>query len=236
MNTKQVVFWCTWLAAVVVAQTGHASFSGPYATSNWSLVNSNANGSIDISAAPNRVRVIGGNNQSVNPGLTEWRITVPAAVTIQFDWSYFTADDTSGPWDLAGWRKNGLSVELARNSSTNLSGHVSVDVVAGDTFAFWVRTSDNLVAPGELSITNFTTGPTAPAPLKFMCATISNQTVGVEFVTTPGRTYRIEGANQLPSTNWTQVGTNVTAVSDLTVVSVSITNSPRRFFRAVRLP
>jgi hypothetical protein len=236
MNMKQPILWCVAIMSLILAYAGHASFSGPYAVSNWSLFNSNANGFVDTTAAPARVGLTGGNNQSVQPGVTEWRINVPAAVTIQFDWSYATIDDTSGPWDRAGWRKNGQWVELVRNDSTTLNGRVSVNVEAGDTFAFWVRTEDNLVAPAELTITNFSTGPTPPAPLKFMCATISNQTVRVEFVTVPGRTYRVEGANQLPSVNWVQVGSNVTATASLTVVPVTTTNSPQRFFRAVQLP
>jgi hypothetical protein len=233
MNIKQAFGMGVGLAMVLgAACPARAAFSGPFALSNWTLINSNANGSIDLSAAPDGIRVTGGNNGSVYAGLTEWTMTVPAATTIQFDWIYATDDDTSGPWDRAGWRRNGVFTELARNDSTNLHGRVTANVSAGDTLSFWVKTEDNLVAPGKLSITNFTFSSIP----RFVSASLNGETVSVQFETIPGKTYCIMGASEVFASDWVQVGATVTAVSALTTVVVGPNTSPRKFFRAALLP
>lgn len=213
--------------------SGQAAFTGPYATNNWWLVNSNANGTIDLSNAPAKVVLTGGDNQSYLPGYTEWRVAVTNAALLQFDWSYSTLDDNSVPFDRAGWRLNNLTNELARNDSTNLTGSVSVSVGEGDTFAFWVRTGDNLLGAGSLTVTNFNAGA---APPRFTKSAVSNQTVLLHLQTIPGRTYRVEATTVLPATNWVQIGTNFIATTNVTPLSTTASNIPRRFFRAVMLP
>ena len=213
--------------------SSHAAFTGSYATNNWTLVNSNANGTINLSNAPAKIILTGGNNGSALSGHTEWRITVPATGQLNFDWSYATLDDAFGPWDGAGWRRNVEAEELAANNSTNFSGHVSAFVNAGDTFAFWVRTGDNLVGPGILTVTNFVVSTPAP---RFMKSVVSNQSVVLHLQTVPGRTYRVEAATVFPATNWVQIGTNFVATTNLTPLNTTASNFPRRFFRAVLLP
>lgn len=225
------------IAAILIAITAwvQAAFSGPYATNHWTLVNTNADGFIDASNAPASIRIVGGNNGSYGSGVTEWRITAPSAATLQFDWRYFTLDDILGPWDRAGYRVNTSRVELARNDSTNLNGRVNVNVNAGDTFAFWVRTEDNLLAAGELTITNFVAGPLSSPPNFTLCE-ISNSNIVVRFDTIPGRTYRLEATDSLPATNWVQISTNFVAVTNRTLMSVSLSNYTHRYFRATLLP
>ena len=211
----------------------HAAFTGAYGTNNWTLVNSNANGTINLSNAPAKIVLTGGNNGSAQSGYTEWRITVPTTGLLQFDWIYSTLDDAFGPWDGAGWRQNANSTQLAVNNSTNFSGHVSAFVNAGETFAFWVHTTDNLVGPGLLTVTNFNFGA---APPRFTKSTVSNQTVLLQLQTMPGRTYRVEATTALPATNWVQIGTNFIASTNLTPITTTASNFQKRFFRAVLLP
>jgi len=235
MNTKRTLLQYLGILAIGLATlcSSHAAFTGPYATNRWTLVNTNADGFVSYSNAPGQITLTGGNNQTYLPGYTEWRVNVTNAALLNFDWRYFTLEDNSGPFDRAGWRLNSMTNELARNDSTNLNGSVSAIVSAGDTFAFWVRTGDNLVAPGVLTITNFTFGV---APLRFTKSGISNQTVLLQLQTIPGRTYRLEGTAVLPATNWVQLGANFIATTNLTPVSTGMSNLPRRFYRAVLLP
>ena len=60
-------FWCA-------SHTASAAFTNAYAAANWTLVNSNADGWIDLSEAPDRVRLVGGNNGAASAGLTTWSI------------------------------------------------------------------------------------------------------------------------------------------------------------------
>lgn len=213
--------------------SSHAAFTGPYATNRWSLVNSNADGFVSYSNAPGAITLTGGNNLSYTPGYTEWRVDVTNATLLQFEWRYFTLEDDYGPFDRAGFRVNDTFTELARNDSTVLTGSASAQVQPGDTFAFWVRTGDNLIAPGVLTVTNFNFGATPP---RFTKSGISNQTVLLQLQTIPGRTYRVEAATVLPATNWVQIGTNFVATTNLTPVSTGMSNLPHRFYRAVLLP
>lgn len=211
----------------------HAAFTGPYATNRWTLVNSNANGFVNYSNAPGQITLTGGNNLTNAPGYTEWRVNVTNAALLQFNWRYFTLEDDSGPFDRAGFRVNNEFTELARNDSTVLTGVASANVHPGDTFAFWVRTGDNLIAPGVLTVTNFNFGVVPP---RFMKSAVSNQTVLLHLQTIPGRTYRVEATTVLPATNWVQIGTNFLAATNLTPLNTTASNFPRRFFRAVLLP
>ena len=152
---------------------------------------------------------------------------------ISFDWNFSTLDDDSGPWDRGGWRKNTVFKELANDHSTNLSGQVSALVSAGDVFGFWVRTEDNLVYPGILSITNFIV---SAAPPRFSSITVTGQVVTLRFETIPGRRYQIEAAAGLPASPWTQVGSDILAVDTVTSMTTNLAGSPRCFFRAVLMP
>ncbi|MFM6253369.1 MAG: hypothetical protein ACKPEQ_30215, partial [Dolichospermum sp.] len=69
-------------------------FTGDYAPSNWNLINSNANGSVDTSTAPNSITLTGGNNGSGSFGRTDYKITNnnPLPVNISFSWLYLALD------------------------------------------------------------------------------------------------------------------------------------------------
>lgn len=235
MTMKKTLFRPGAILALAMGMicSSHAAFTGSYATNQWTLVNSNANGSVGYSNAPGQIVLTGGNDQSRAPGYTEWRVNVTNAAQLQFNWRYSTLEDDSGPFDRAGWRLNSAFHELARNDSTNLNGSVVVNVSVGDTFAFWVRTGDNLIAPGILTVTNFNVGV---APPRFTKSAVSNQTVLLHLQTIPGRTYRVESTTVLPTTNWLQIGTNFVAVTNLTPFNTTASNFPRRFFRALLLP
>ena len=235
MNMKQTLrhHWGILALAIGMVCSVHAAFTGPYATNRWTLVNTNADGFVNFSNAPAAITLTGGDNKTYAPGYTEWRVSVTNAAQLQFEWRYSTLDNDSGPYDRAGWRLNTATNELARNDSTILTGSVSVNVSAGDTFAFWVRTGDNLLGAASLTVTNFNFG--APAP-RFMKSAVSNQNVLLHLQTIPGRTYRVEATTVFPATNWLQVGTNFVATTNLTPLNTTASNFPRRFFRAVLLP
>jgi hypothetical protein len=216
-----------------LAVSAHADFTGQFATNRWTLFNTNADGFINLSNAPRSVTLTGGDNQSYLPGYTEWHVTVTNTTQLSFTWRYTTADDNSGPFDRAGWRLNTATNELARNDSTTLTGSVTANASTGDVFAFWVRTGDNLLGPGRLTVTNFNFSATPP---HFVKSAVTNQTVVLHLQTIPGRTYRVEATPVLPATNWVQIGTNFVATNALTPLTTTTSNFPRRFFRAVLLP
>src|SRR5262245_41199920 len=81
-------------ALILAAQTALAAgdFRINYDPSEWTLTNSNADGSVNTSGAPNSIVLTGGSNGSTVAGDTDWTITVTAGDVIDFDWGYSSTD------------------------------------------------------------------------------------------------------------------------------------------------
>jgi hypothetical protein len=139
--------------------SARADFSGYYAPGNFTLTNTNADGSV-TSAAPFGITVFGGANASGNPGTTDFTITAPATGTVMFNWAYSTTDIPL--LDDAGYLLNGTYIELA--PADGLSGPFAFPVMAGDVFGFRVETVDNTEDRGAFTITNFSGPAAVPEP------------------------------------------------------------------------
>ncbi len=130
-------------------------FNGGYNASNWTLTNTNANGSVDTSNAANgSVILTGGDNGSNLSGITDWTIPINPSRSgnISFNWSYFTLD-TPG-FDSAGYLLNGNYTPLAVKDGDHSTNPVSLNVNNGDTFGFRVQTSSNSDGAGVLTVYN----------------------------------------------------------------------------------
>jgi hypothetical protein len=146
-------FPALWLVAwsALFGPAAHAGFIGPYALSNWTLTNSNGDGSATTLDGGNSLILSGPNNGGGLPGSTSLVITVPTDDTLSFGWSYFSLDAPGK--DLAGYLIGTQFFLLSGNSGT--SGSAGATVQAGQQFGFSVRTSDNVGEPGILTITPF---------------------------------------------------------------------------------
>ncbi|BAZ28865.1 hypothetical protein NIES4074_13000 [Cylindrospermum sp. NIES-4074] len=154
------------LPSKVMALTG---FTGVYDPSNWTLTNINADGSVDITNAPNDITLIGGNNNNTNPdpsGTTDWIISIDSsrAGNLSFDYSYILLD-TDGK-DIAGYLLNGKFTSFATKDGDTSIGNTSVTetLKLGDTFGFRVETSSNSGGPGVFTVSNFNV---EPVPFEF---------------------------------------------------------------------
>ncbi len=150
---------------VTVYGTAKASpigFSGPYSPGNWTLTNTNADGSVDWSGAPASTMILGGDNFSFAPGTTDLTNTARASGAVSFDWSYSTIDAPG--WDGFGVLLNGAYTEIA--NANGQSGSYSFNVSGGDTFGFRIRTDDNFGGRGIATVTNFD-APT-PEPMSLL--------------------------------------------------------------------
>ena len=155
-----------------------ADFSGSYALDNWTVANTNANGSVVPSTGTaTSITITGGDNGSFAPGATDFTIAAAAAGTVSFSWSYSSVD--SNTFDLGGYCKlidstlppcaldvgnvDSLAdnlVLLATNDDSGASGTFSATVAGGEVFGFSVVTADNFGGPGVLTISEFS----APEP------------------------------------------------------------------------
>jgi hypothetical protein len=103
----------------------------------------------------------GGDNGSGEPGSTVYSDIFASDGIMTFDWSYFSTDDPS--FDSAGYILNGVETQLADTSGEFGTG-VAVGINAGDTFGWYVDTTDNLFGPGVLTVDAAFT-PSVPEPI-----------------------------------------------------------------------
>jgi hypothetical protein len=131
-------------------------FTGDYAPSNWNLTNSNADGSVNTSNAPNSITLTGGDNYSDSFGRTTYSITNtnPASVNISFNWLYSTQDSPS--WDRFDVNQNGSYTTIA---NSNAGGTYTTLIPNGNTFGFSIATVDNGFGRGSVTISNFSATP-----------------------------------------------------------------------------
>lgn len=138
-------------------------FSGSYAPSNWTLTNSNTDGSVYTTNAPTSITVTGGNNGSNKFGSTSYTVTAAGSGTVTFNWSYSTSD-ASSYWDPLVRIINGTKTTLFDSSAQKTgSGMDSFFVDTGDIFGFGIDTRDNIFGRGNTTFSNFS----APTPVPF---------------------------------------------------------------------
>lgn len=145
------------LALSVPARAITFGFTGDYAPSNWNLTNSNADGFVDTSNAPNSITLTGGNNGSGSFGRTTYSITntKPVPVNISFNWLYSSLDWTPSA-DWFGVNQNGSYTTIANN---NAGGTYTTLIPNGNTFGFSIATLDNCCGRGSVTISNFSATP-----------------------------------------------------------------------------
>ena len=135
-------------------------FEGDFHPDNWELVNDPAgvNGSVEVEDGPPAELFVTGGDDGTG-GDTDFQIEIPMDGTITFDWGYQSTD--SGCFDSGGYAINGAFTELACNSDDvpYFDETETVEVSAGDVFAFRVNTDDGLFGPGVLGVTNFDFAP-----------------------------------------------------------------------------
>ncbi len=174
---------CLFASAVGIGLLGlssvaSAQFSGDYAPGNWSetcasggvpgtCVGADNSGSVDTSAAPLSITLLGSDTDSGNPNTRDFTITMPTAGTVSFHWEYTTSDDVAA-FDPAGYIVGDVltgRVQLPLDAAVTVSGDWSSGgpLAAGTQIGFWSGTIDNKFGASTLVISNFAVTP-VPEP------------------------------------------------------------------------
>ena len=137
-----------------------ASFIQAYDLSQFTLTNTNADGTAMSPDGGLSLILTGGNNGSGLSGTTDFVMVATLGGLISFDYTYSACSqtdicDTPG-FDFGGYLLNTNFTQIA--DTTGMSGAVSFGINPGDTFGFRVGTADNTGEPGILTISNFS-GP-----------------------------------------------------------------------------
>jgi hypothetical protein len=155
---KSVLLLASAVLCLTLASTSKADslFNGAYDVANWTTTWNNSDGSVDTSMAPSSVTLLGGDNYSFAPGETLFSIIAPTATSLVFNWTYQTFDCCGSAFDPAGYEIDGVQFQLSPPSSDPGfagSGTTTVDLTAGESFGFYVDTTDNAFGPATLQVT-----------------------------------------------------------------------------------
>jgi len=191
-------------------------------TASQSCLNS---GSVEV--INNSILINGpdGNGCSGKPHWTKIETTIPNGVnSVSFTWSYWTYD---GAWyDPPQYGVNGAYTQLTMSSQA--SGSLTVNVVAGDVFTFRQYSTDTCCQPGHLTISNlslweFTTTSTTPTTTT-TTTTVLETTVPV---TNPTTTTVPETSTSSTSTTTSTTSTSTTSTTTTTTTSTTTTTVPQ---------
>jgi hypothetical protein len=99
--------------------------------------------------------------------LTTYTATAGADETVDFDWTYTTFDLGGAQFDPGGYIVNGVQHQLSPPFSDpinfdGVSGYLSLDLKAGDTYGFYIYTGDSEEGRGHITVFN-SDGPSVGA-------------------------------------------------------------------------
>ncbi len=144
-------------------QAGPISFSGQFDPALATVQTNGGNGSVSFLGAPVSITITGSDSWSNNyiRTLVFWSITTPVT-DLSFDWEYNTSDVWGPSWDPAGYCIDASCIQLSNSSGSNSqSGSVAgINLIAGQTFGFYVDTVEDDFGPAHLTIT----GAEVPEP------------------------------------------------------------------------
>ncbi len=159
---------CAAVLSVLLTPQAHAAFVDAYALSNFTLTNTTTCPGFDmpngfVTGSPDGLSLVltGSNSGSGCAGTTDLTINAASSGVVQFDYSYSSLDFPGYDW--AAYLLAGLPIQLT-DGDPPLSGTVTFQVTAGESFGFRVATADNEGEPGVFAISNFS-APSGVSPV-----------------------------------------------------------------------
>ena len=151
--------WVALCAAGVVATAGQAA-----AADMFTLGNTNGGDGGVTLLSGGGFDVVGSNNgHPVGFGgpiasLTSYVATAGVAQTLTFDWTYTTHDLSGAQYDPGGYIVNGVQHQVSPLSSDPIeflssSGQVTLNLAAGDTYGFYIFSTDSQGGRGDIAVT-----------------------------------------------------------------------------------
>jgi hypothetical protein len=146
---------------------GAFALAGVSANASAAYVFSNdGSGDGSISGSYPTFTITGSNNGSGLEDTAFYLQHFTASEVVTFTWHYASADTGGTNFDPAGWILNNVETQLSVNGDpgTLSSGTTSVNVLAGDTFGFYVYSQDSSFGAGMLAVNQDLPPPPPPPP------------------------------------------------------------------------
>ena len=137
------LFTASTILCILFCHASQAQFTGCYAAANWTVNNTNTNGSLysttnyfDIIADTdqNGNNVQGVDCSTTNNGNVSVCISIPASGQIMFSWYWTGGNNATLLTEPFGYCINNVATDLTNN--TTYSGTQTVNVTSGDNFCF----------------------------------------------------------------------------------------------------
>jgi hypothetical protein len=151
-----LVFVCLllWLTMTSTCKAD-SLFNGIYDVGNWTTTLTNSDGAVDTSSAPDFITMLGGDNGSNGPGEILFSMIAPKNDSFAFNWTYLTFDSDGAAFDPAGYEIDGVKTQLSPSSSESGflgTGVTTVNLATGDSFGFYVDSTDNNLGRAILQV------------------------------------------------------------------------------------
>jgi hypothetical protein len=155
------------LFLVTIQANSQTNFTGAFDVANWTMSNSNTDGFVNTSGAPNIIQLTSGSMGNIGEGNTDFTIFCPTATTISFNWSYNTSD-MHPQFDYPRVSINGVITIFTGfdylDGQHFQQGSTTVNVPAGNFFGLNMHTTDNMYGRGTVTISNFNFVATTAEP------------------------------------------------------------------------
>ncbi len=173
LNNKKMLAACAAAGAAAFGAQGvaDADFDNSYAHANWTFTA--GGGGTAGNQTATTLQLVGGDG--AGGGVSTYTVLAAAAGVVSVDFSMTSPD--SGAYDFHGWVLNNVFTTVGDNSASPQAGNISFNVVGGDTFGYFVTTTDGLFGPMTVDYGNFS-GPEAAIPEPSAIALLALGTVG----------------------------------------------------------
>lgn len=166
------------ISALALLSLGNAqaAFTGDIDTSLWATdISTDGNGSAVVSPDKSTLTLVsndvdGSSSLWGNASAVDYRISLAAPELLSFHWAYSTLDDNGSTQDPFGYTVNGVFTQLSQDGSwAAQSGDVSLNLSAGQTFAFTLKSADSIFGAATVVVSQVSAVP-EPAELALSLA------------------------------------------------------------------
>jgi hypothetical protein len=154
-----------------LAPLAHAQFSGSFAPGQFTLIDTNSNGSI-VFAGIDTMTITGTDGMGgYGVNLAAVRIAATGTINITYEVTQIDGAGPGGHYDEFGYQLNGVYTPVEYDLGI---GGASIPVSANDSFAFYVSSTDNAAGGLNIFVYGFSFSPATPLPLDLISFTGTN--------------------------------------------------------------